>query len=198
MHMRRSMHTMIHAAAVALAGCSGAQPLPPAPWQADGAAYPGIFIEPIEIEGEGGGDRPFDDLSPDERQALAQYMDARFSDRLNDTFSLVSRAGPGTLRVKLRLTGATPTTPMLGTVTRFDLLGGPYNLVQALRGKEGSFTGSVSYAVEVFDGATDRRLMAYAARQYPDAWNLKATLGRLEASKAGIDKAADDLAARLR
>ena len=31
----------------------------------------------------------------------------------------------------------------LSTASRFDLAGGPYNLVQAARGKEGAFTGSV-------------------------------------------------------
>lgn len=216
--MRPSMHTMIHAAAFALAGCTGTQPLPyPGPLSSaqlqpdatdiagqmlyshseriDWRAYSNILIEPIEIYR--GSDSQFEDVTEEDREALAQYMDARFSDRLNARFSLVTRTGPDTLRLKLTLTGATASTPMIGTFTRFDLAGGPYNLVQALRGKEGLFTGSVTYAVEIFDASTDRLLMAYVARQYPNAWNIKATFGKLDASRAGIDKAADDLAARL-
>ena len=216
--MRPSMHTMIHAAAFALAGCTGTQPLPypdrPSSAQVQPDAtdiagqmphspsgrigwqpYSNILIEPIEISR--GNDGQFEGMTEEDREALAQYMDARFSDRLNARFSLVTRTGPDTLRLKLTLTGATASTPMIGTFTRFDLVGGPYNLVQALRGREGSFTGSVSYAVEIFDASSEQLLMRYAARQYPSAWDIKATLGKLNASRAGIDKAADDLAARL-
>ncbi|MGJ7505767.1 MULTISPECIES: hypothetical protein [unclassified Variovorax] len=61
--MRPSMHTMIRATAFALAGCTGAQPRP----------YPGSRS------------------TEEDQGALAQHMDARFSDRLNARFGLVAR-----------------------------------------------------------------------------------------------------------
>jgi hypothetical protein len=81
---------------------------------------------------------------------------------------------------------------------RFDLAGGPYNAVQAARGKEGAFTGSVSYAVEIFDSTTEELLMAYVSKQYPNAWNLGATFGRMNAANVGLEKGAEDLLAQLR
>ena len=82
-------------------------------------------------------------------------------------------------------------------VTKFDLAGGPYNVVQSIRGKEGAFSGSVSYAVEIYDASNNRLLSAYVSKQYPNAMNVKASIGGLGAAKAGIRKGAEDLVARL-
>ncbi|SOE06375.1 hypothetical protein SAMN05518800_7021 [Variovorax sp. YR752] len=64
--MRPSMHTMIRAAAFALAGCTGAQPRP----------------------------CPDSRSTEEDQGALAQHMDARFGDKLNARFDLVARLGP--------------------------------------------------------------------------------------------------------
>ena len=54
---------------------------------------------------------------------------------------------------------------LLAPLSRFDLTGGIYNTVQTVRGGEGMFTGSVNYAVEVNDAASDRLLSAPLNRQ---------------------------------
>jgi hypothetical protein len=125
-------------------------------------------------------------------------MDVHFRTALAERFSIVGTSMPRAIRVKATLTGAKANTRFLSTFSRFDLAGGPYNLVQAARGEEGALTGSVSYAVEVFDAPSGRLLKAYVAKQFPNAWNLQATLGALDVSKAGIENAADDLVAQLR
>jgi hypothetical protein len=86
---------------------------------------------------------------------------------------------------------------VLSTFTRFDLAGSLYNGVQSVRGGEGLFTGSVIYAVEIYDAATDRLLTAFVTKQYPMAYNIGATLGSLAAAKAGIEKGADTLLEQL-
>ena len=101
------------------------------------------------------------------------------------------------LRIKLTLTGAKENTPVLSTLSRFDLLGGPYNAVQAVRGKEGALTGSVSFAVEIYAASTNELLAAYVSKEYPNAWNLGAGIGAMSASKTGIDKGAAELVAYL-
>jgi hypothetical protein len=68
---------------------------------------------------------------------------------------------------------------------------------RAARGKEGAVTGSVSYAVEVYEASTNQLLGAYVTKQYPNPYNLKATLGKKKASIAGIEKGADQLLAYL-
>jgi len=202
-----------------LAGCASTRPLPynglksasqlrpntqddadripyrfstPTNWQ----KYASAIVDPVVVYQ--GADGQFEDISDEDKAVLARYMQTRFEDRLKTRFRLVANPGPDTLRVCLTLTGAKTTTRGLSTFTRFDLGGGPYNIVQSLRGKEGTFTGSVSYAVEILDAQSDTLLDAYVAKQYPNALNIGASLGLLDASKVGIEKGADALASKLR
>jgi hypothetical protein len=157
--------------------------------------YASVMVDRVEVYG--GIDHQFEDISPQDREALARYMELHFREALRGRFAVVNSPTSSTLRVKVTLTGAKSNTRVLSTFTRFDIGGGPYNMMQAARGEEGAFTGSVSYAVEIFDASTNRLLKAYVAKQFPNAWNIKATLGSLDASKVGIEKGAEDLVARL-
>jgi hypothetical protein len=111
---------------------------------------------------------------------------------------LTNARGPNTLRVRLTLTGAVANTPVLGTLSRFDMAGAVYNGVQTARDGEGTLTGSVIYAVEVFDAANSRLLSAFVTKQYPSPYNIKASVGSLAAAEAGIDKGSEALVAQLR
>jgi Protein of unknown function (DUF3313). len=161
----------------------------------DWSRYSNAVVEPVVIYR--GQDAQFGKVSEQNKQELANYMRAQFSEALGSRFNLVNRPGERTVRVQLTLTGATTTKQFIGTVTKFDFVGGPYNIIQSVRGKEGALSGSVSYAVEIYDASTDRLLSAYVAKEYPNAMNVKATLGALGASKVGIKKGAQDLLARL-
>lgn len=161
----------------------------------DWQQYSNAFVEPVVIYS--GQDAQFEKVSEQDKQELADYMRTQFSNALGGRFSIVDRPGDRTLRVQLTLTGAKATKQFVGTFTKFDLAGGPYNVVQSIRGKEGALSGSVSYAVEIYDASTDQLLAAYVAKEYPNAMNVKATLGALGASKVGIKKGAKDLLARL-
>ncbi|EHD20843.1 MULTISPECIES: DUF3313 domain-containing protein [Brenneria] len=199
---------------IALAGCAGTQPalysgidsspqlrpnsgdesdrIPyryatPVDWK----QYANVIIEPVVIYQ--GADNQFDDIEQEDRQALALYMQNTFINTLKTRFQQVNTAAPHTLRIKLTLTGAETTTQVAGTVTKFDLAGGPYNIVQSIRGKQGMLGGSVSYAVEIYDAQTNRLLNAYVAKQYPNALNVGATIGSLSAAEVGIDKGAEEL-----
>jgi len=157
--------------------------------------YSNAIVEPVVVYS--GADNQFENVSEDQKQELAEYMRAQFTEALKEKFTMVSQANARTLLVKLTLTGAKPTKQFVGTVTKFDLAGGPYNAVQSIRGKEGALSGSVSYAVEIYDASTNQLLSAYVAKQYPNAMNVKATFGAMSASKTGIKKGAEDLIARL-
>lgn len=205
-------------ACVILAGCASTQPaaysgiassaqLQPNPRDRSGRVpysyavpvnwrrYQRIIVEPVTIYR--GPDSQFEKVSEDDRRRLAGYMREQFTDRLSGVFEIVDRPAPDTLRVRITLTGAKTTKAFLGTFSRFDLVGGPYNAVQAVRGKEGSMTGSVMYAVEIEDAATGRLLNAYVTKQYPSPMNIKASVGAMAASMAGVRKGADELVERL-
>ena len=157
--------------------------------------YSRVLFDPVTIYR--GPDNQFEKVSEEGKQELASYMQAEFAQALQEKFSTSRMPGPGTLRIALTLTGAKPTTQFIGTFTKFDLGGGPYNVVQSIRGKEGLMSGSVSYAVEVYDSQTNELLAAYVAKQYPSAMNVKSSIGALSASKTGLKKGAADLLARL-
>ncbi len=214
----KSLRVATFAACAALTACASTQPVPYSgiasssqmrasahdetgriPYEYKSAAdlrtYSRFTVDPVVVYG--GADNQFEDISEKDKNELAKYMQATFSGKL----AALSRNGGDpraqALRIKLTLTGAKENTPVLSTLSRFDLLGGPYNAVQAVRGKEGALTGSVSFAVEIYSASTNELLAAYVSKEYPNAWNLGAGIGAMSASKTGIDKGADELVAYL-
>lgn len=162
---------------------------------ADLRTYSMFTVDPVVVYA--GADNQFEDVSEPDRIELAKYMQATFSAKLAALAKNNADPHAQALRIKLTLTGAKESTPVLSTLSRFDLLGGPYNAVQAVRGKEGALTGSVSFAVEIYSASTNELLAAYVSKEYPNAWNLGASIGAMSASRTGIDKGADELVAYL-
>ena len=214
----KSIRVAALAACVALTACASTQPVPYSgiasssqmrasahdetghiPYEyksaADLRAYSRFTVDPVVVYA--GTDNQFEGISEQDKNELAKYMQARFSDRLAALAKNNADPRAQALRIRLTLTGAKENTPVLSTLSRFDLLGGPYNAVQAVRGKEGALTGSVSFAVEIYSASTSELLAAYVSKQYPNAWNLGAGIGSMSASKTGIDKGADELVAYL-
>jgi len=211
--------TAVQALCVALAACSTTQPIPYAgiasssqmrfnthdetgriPYEykteTRWSRYTAFIVDPVVVYR--GADSQFENVSEEDRAYLARTMQTQFTEKLNARFRNAATPGADTLRIKLTLTGAKANTAFLSTFTRFDLVGGPYNAVQAARGKEGSMTGSVSFAVEIYDTSTNALLAAYVAKQYPNAWNLRAGIGAMSASVAGVENGADQLVTYLR
>jgi uncharacterized lipoprotein YmbA len=161
----------------------------------DWRAYDKLILDPVVVyQGSG---QQFGTLSDTDKAALADYMSRQFADTLRKRFAMVSSSGGATLRIKLTLTGATKTTPVVGTFTRFDIGGNVYNGVQSVVGGRGAFTGEVMYAVEIYDAQTKRLLEAYVSKRYPRPYNVKATFGSLSAAQVGIKKGADALLEQL-
>lgn len=163
--------------------------------QVNWSAYRSVILEPVAVYQ--GADHQFGDMSTTDKSALASYMQTTFAKKLRTRFNLADTPAPNTLRLKLTLTGGDTTTPVISTLSRFDIAGGLYNGVQTVRGREGAFTGYVMYAVEIYDASTNRLLRAYVSKQYPNPMNIGASFGSLGAAKTGIDKGADALVAQL-
>ncbi|MFO3706279.1 DUF3313 domain-containing protein [Xanthomonas codiaei] len=159
--------------------------------EVDWSRYRTVIVEPVAIYR--GPDAQFENVSEQDKRMLADDMQQQFGDAIARRWRPTSLADHDTLRICMTLTGAKPSKRVLGTLMKVDLGGGSYNAVQAARGKQGAFSGSVSYAVEIFDAQTDRLLDAYVEKQYPSAMNIKASLGAYDAAKAGIRKGAEQL-----
>ncbi|MBE1161405.1 DUF3313 domain-containing protein [Dyella acidiphila] len=215
----RASCLLLLGAASALAGCASPQPKPyqdiqsssylspneqsrrghePYAYTADvdWKRYRSFVMDPVTIYR--GADNQFNPkITEQDKQELASYMQQQFESKLRQRFEQAPVPVDGTLRIRVTLTGAKGTTKFLSTWTRMDLGGAPINTVQAIRGREGLMTGSVSYAVEIYDASSQKLLKAYVDKQYPNAMNIGATFGKLGASKRGIDKGADSLLASL-
>ena len=159
-------------------------------------SYANIIVDQVAVYR--GPDNQFEEVSEDDKSSTAHYMYAQFIGKLSSRFNIVSTPGPNTLRLKLTLTGITKTTPVLGTVSRLDLMGALYNGVQSFRGGEGTFTGSVFYVVEIYDASNSNLLSAYIVKQYPNSLNIGASIGALAAARTGIEKGAEMIVEQLR
>lgn len=161
----------------------------------DWTTYHNVMLEPIVIYK--GPDAQFAGLEARDKTALANEMTAVFSEELGRRFRFASSPSAGTLRIRITLTGAETTTSGLSTFSRFDIGLGSYNLVQSMRDREGTFTGSVNYAVEIFDAPTSQLLKSYVTHQYPTIYDISSTFGALTAAKAGIKRGAVSLVESL-
>lgn len=159
------------------------------------AAYARVIVPPTEIYA--GPDAQFSKMSAADRQALAVYMHQEFSKTLGRRLQLAGKPGPGTLRVRLTLTGAEASTPVLSTVSHVLPVGLVVNAGAQATGGRGTFSGWVSYAVEIEDAQTGTLLYAHVASRSAKALDITANFGRLDAAKAGIRSAADQLGKEL-
>ncbi|KAA8735690.1 DUF3313 domain-containing protein [Acinetobacter qingfengensis] len=155
-------------------------------------SYNRAIIAPVTIYQ--GSDHQLQDLNQQQQQELAQYMHQQFEKALSSRFQITSGLEPETLLIKLTLTGATKTNTFLGPITKFDIGGSLYNGVQSIRGREGAFMGSVMYVVEIYDAQTQKLIEAKVVKQYPNSYNIGASVGALKAAKVGIEKGAEELA----
>lgn len=163
---------------------------------ADWSHYDRAILEPVSLYQ--GADNQFGTMSMRNRTALAQYAQEAFAKALQDRFTLVTTPGPGTLRIKVTLTGAATSTPVISTFAHLDIGGNLYNGIQAARGEGGLMTGWMMDAVEISDATSGQLLAAYEEKRHPNAFNPMATFGALAAARTGLDKAAAALAKYLR
>lgn len=165
--------------------------------QVDWQRYSSVILDPVVVYR--GVDNQFGDMSDEDKAELARYMRSAFAKSLiGHKFSLTNAPYPGALHIKLTLAGAATNTPIISPFTHFDIAGNLYNGVQAIRGGEGMVSGSVMYAVEVYDASTSQLLKAYVSKQYPGSMNIMASFGSLAAAKTGLEKGADALVEQLR
>lgn len=159
------------------------------------AAYSRVIIPPTMIYA--GPDAQFGKMSATDKQALASYMHQEFSKVLGRRLQPVAQAGPGTLRARLTLTGAEASTPVLSTVSHVFPGGLVVNAGAQAIGGRGTFSGWVSYAVEIEDAETGSLLYAHVASRSANALDITANFRGLDAARAGVRSAADQLGNEL-
>jgi hypothetical protein len=201
---------------LALAGCASSTPVAyqqlssasqlqavkddEAPFQyrgtgADLMQYSRILIDPVTIYN--GPDAQFGSVSQEDRKTIAEYMQQKFSDILRNRYEVVATSGADTMRLHLTLTGIETSTPVISTVSHLAPMGLVVNTALQATGRNGTFFGSVSYAAELSDSESGALRYAYVTKQTPDALDITASIGYLDAAKTGIRIGAKHLVAEL-
>lgn len=157
--------------------------------------YRTVIVEPTAVYT--GPDAQFENIDVADRSKFAGMITDELRKELAKSFRSPARAQADTLRIKVTLLGAEKTKGGIATATRVTPMGFGLSAVKSAFGKGGSFTGSVLFAVEVYDARTNELLLAAVRRRHPDPLDVPATLGTDETVKAVAREFADTARERL-
>jgi hypothetical protein len=144
--------------------------------------YKNVIVEPTAVYA--GPDAQFGDITQADRAAYAQILTSAVQSEIGKVYPR-SGAGLGnTLRVQMSLLGAKKTIGGVATATRITPIGFGLSAAKSLLGKRGTFTGSVLFAVEVYDAKTNELLLSAVRRRTPDPLDIPATLSTTNTVKA--------------
>ena len=154
-----------------------------------------VIVDPTTVYN--GADAQFDGISPEDRAKYAATFTDELRSELAKTFPAPAKAQADTLRVHVTLLGATKTKGGLATATRVTPVGFGLSALKSALGKPGTLTGSVLYAVEVYNARTNELLIAAVRRRTPDPLDIPATVSQEETVKAVAREFADGARKRL-
>ena len=89
---------------------------------------------------------------------------------------IVHTAGPYTLLLQMQLVGVESSAPVISTVTRLYPAGLVLNITRRASSVPGTFSGSVIYAMMLYDSANHTLLAAAENKKYPVALAIGSTL----------------------
>lgn len=144
--------------------------------------YRTVIVEDAQVYQ--GPDAQFEGVDPADRAKFAEIMTQELRSELAKSFPTPANAQPDTLRVRLTILGAKKTKGGLATATRVTPIGFATSALKSAVGKKGSFTGSVLYAVELYDARTNELLLAAVRRRTPDPLDVPATLSTTDTVKS--------------
>lgn len=146
------------------------------------AKYRSIIIAPTAVYQ--GADAQFDGIDPANRHRYAAIVTQELQSEIGKSFALVSRPKADTLRLQVTILGAQSTKGGLATATRVTPMGFASSALKSALGRKGTFTGSLLYAVELYDARTNELLLAAVRRRTPDPLDVPATLSTTDTVKS--------------
>jgi Protein of unknown function (DUF3313) len=157
--------------------------------------YRTVIVDPTTVYQ--GPDAQFDNVDPADRQRYAVMITDELRQEIAKSFPAPAKAQADTLRLRVTILGATKTKGGIATATRVTPMGFGLSALKSALGKGGSFTGSLLYAVELYDARTNELLLAAVRRRTPDPLDVPATLSQTETVKAVAREFADGARKRL-
>jgi hypothetical protein len=131
-----------------------------------------------------GPDAQFDGIDPADRSKYAAMITNELRSEIAKTFPTPARPQADTMRLRVTILGAQKTKGGLATATRVTPVGFATSALKSALGKKGTLTGSVLYAVELYDARTNELLIAAVRRRTPDPLDVPATLSTTDTVKS--------------
>jgi hypothetical protein len=144
-----------------------------------------------------GADAQFDGIEPADRQKYAAMVTDELRSEIAKSFPAPAKPQADTLRLRVTILGATKTKGGIATATRVTPIGFGLSAIKSAMGKTGTLTGSLLYAVELYDARTNELLLAAVRRRTPDPLDVPATLSQTDTVKAVAREFADGARKRL-
>jgi len=157
--------------------------------------YRTVIVDPTAVYQ--GADAQFDGIDSADRYKAASVITDELRKELIKTFPSPAKPQADTLRLKVTILGATKTKGGIATATRVTPIGFGLSAVKSVLGKPGTFTGSVLFAVELYDAKTNQLLLAAVRRRTPDPLDVPATISQDETIKSVAREFADGARKRL-
>ena len=142
--------------------------------------YRGVSVDPTVVYD--GPDAQFGNIDKADRARFAEIMTDALRAELAQPYPAV--AGQDSLRIRVTLLGAQKTKGGIATATRVTSVGFATTVLKSALGKQGTFTGSLLFAVEAFDAKSGELLLAAVRRRTPDPLDIPATLSTIDTIKA--------------
>jgi len=159
------------------------------------AKYRTVIVLPTKVYQ--GADAQFEGIEPADRAKFAAIVTDELRSELAKSFPTPAKPQADTLRIQVTLLGGQKTKGGVATATRVTPIGIGLSAVKSALGKQGTFTGSLLYAVEVYDAQTNELLLAAVRRRTPDPLDVPATLSTTDTVKAVAREFADGARKRL-
>lgn len=114
--------------------------------------YTKVLLEPVTVWLAS--DSNLKRVEPAQRQQLADAFHAALRSELSKTYSLVQTAEPGTMRIRVALTDASPSNQVLDTISSFVPQAFVMSQVTSLASDTATFVGEASAEGEIRDAVT--------------------------------------------
>lgn len=157
--------------------------------------YRSVIVDPTIIYR--GPDAQFEGIDQADLSKFSEIFTQDLRRELAEAVATKESSQGRALRLRVTLLGIKKTTGGLATATRVTPLGLASSAVKSALGKSGTFTGSVLYAVELFDSSTNELLLAAIRRRAPDPLDVPATLSTTDTIKAVARDLADSARKRI-
>ncbi len=157
--------------------------------------YRTVIVDPTVVYQ--GPDAQFEGIDYADRAKYAGMITNELRSEIGKSFPAPAQLQADTLRLRVTILGAQKTKGGIATATRVTPFGFATSALKSVRGKSGSFTGSLLYVVELHDAKTNELLLAAVRRRTPDPLDVPATFSTTETVKSVARDFAESARRRL-